>query len=147
MLVYKKLMDSQVSYLPTLSGNSFCIIGGENAVNGDIASAIGAYGTTTRLAGAHRYETSVMVAKKYFENPENAVLAYAKNYPDGLCGGALAGTVDAPLILTDSKYFSYAAEYAKSIKNGVVLGGTGLISDGAVRTIFGLNADALIPNK
>lgn len=29
-----------------------------------------------------------MVAEKYFENPESAVLAYAWNYPDGLCGGS-----------------------------------------------------------
>ena len=147
MLVYKKLTDNQKAYLPTLSGNSFCIIGGENAVNKDIESSVGAFGAVSRLAGAHRYETSVLVAKKYFDNPNTAVLAYAKNYPDGLCGGALAGTVNAPLILTDSKYFSYAADYAKNIDKGIVLGGTGLISDKAVRSVFNVNADAVITNK
>ena len=138
MLVYKKLMDSQKEFLPTLD-NDFCIIGGENAVNNNIAVTLEKYGEVERLAGAHRYETSVLVAGKFFEEPDSAVLAYAKNYPDGLCGGALAVTKNAPLLLTDSKYFSYAAEYAEKngITFGVVLGGDKLISDKAVGTIFG----------
>ncbi len=107
---------------------------------------IGEYGEITRLAGTNRFETSVMVAEKYFEAPETAVLAYAWNYPDGLCGGALAYSLDAPLILTMTKYEAKAAAYAKEagIAKGVVLGGTSLISDAAVRAIFSMDADDVI---
>ena len=143
------LRDAQKKYLATLKGNSFCIIGGENAVCKDLETAISAYGTTDRLAGANRFETSVMIAKTYFQNPETMVLAYAWNYPDGLCGGALAYSMNAPLILTMDKYEAEAATYAarKHISSGIVLGGDTLVSDAAVRTIFSLTESDTITAK
>lgn len=141
LLVYNeksRLTDDQLAYLGSLSGNSFRIIGGENAVSPTLEAAIAAYGSVARLAGANRFATSVMVAETYFDAPEYAVLAYAWNYPDGLCGGPLAYSMDAPLILTMTKYEAAAAAYTEEsgIERGIVLGGTGLISDDAVRNIF-----------
>lgn len=94
----------------------------------------------TRLAGVNRFETSVLVAKKYFDHPEKAVLAYAWNYPDGLCGGVLAYAIDVPLILTMDKYEAQAMAYAEDngIISGIVLGGPGLVSDDTVRKIFAM---------
>ena len=137
-----KLYGAQPEFLAGLTGCKFTVIGGENAVGAALAEAIGAYGEVTRLAGANRFETSVLVAQKYFEVPEYAVLAYAWNYPDGLCGGALAYTLQAPLILTMTKYEAQAAEYVQTqqIEKGIVLGGETLISDDAIRTIFAMAA-------
>ena len=137
-----KLYGAQPEFLAGLTGCKFTVIGGENAVGAALAEAIGAYGPVTRLAGANRFETSVLVARKYFEAPEYAVLAYAWNYPDGLCGGALAYTLKAPLILTMTKYEAQAAEYVQTqqIEKGIVLGGETLISDDAIRTIFAMAA-------
>ena len=52
----------------------------------------------------------------------------------------------APLILTMTKYEAKAVEYAAGagIKSGVVLGGTGLISDAAVRAVFAMTAEDVI---
>lgn len=136
-----KLFDNQKEYLAAHTDNSYCILGGEYAVSQKLEDAITSYGVTTqRLAGKNRFETSVLVAEKYFSNPESAVLAYAWNYPDGLCGGGLAYSMHAPLILTMTGYESAAADYAKSvgISKGVVLGGTRLISNAAVRNIFNM---------
>ena len=71
---------------------------------------------------------------------------YTWNYPDGLCGGSLAYSMHAPLILTMTKYEAKAVEYATGagIKSGVVLGGTGLISDAAVRAVFAMTAEDVI---
>lgn len=139
LLVYKRLLDSQKEYLLTLN-NSFCVIGGENAVSEDIAAAISAYGKVERLAGANRLETSVLVAQRYFDNPGSAVVAYGWNYPDGLCGGPLANSMGAPLILTHpkEKHYTIAAQYCESagINSGFVLGGDGLIGKDAVNAIF-----------
>ena len=151
LLVYNesgKLRDSQVKYLATLN-NSFCIIGGESAVCEALETAISAYGITDRLAGANRFETSVLIAKTYFQNPDTMVLAYAWNYPDGLCGGALAYSMNAPLILTMDKYEAEAASYAarKHISSGIVLGGSSLVSDASVRTIFAMDASDPIAVK
>ena len=99
---------------------------------------LNAYGTVERVAGKNRFETSVAIAEKFFETPENAVLAYAWNYPDGLCGGPLAAAMDAPLILTMTNYESTAMAYIQSnnITAGTVLGSSKLISEDSVQMIF-----------
>ena len=148
VLTHKKLFDSQKSFLQTLKGD-FCIIGGESAVSKDIADALAGYGKVSRLSGANRFQTSVLVAQTFFPDAESAVLAYAANYPDGLCGGPLAFSMEAPLILTMDKHASVAASHTgtNAIRDGIVLGGTALISDQAARTIFAMDADAAIPVK
>lgn len=133
-----KLYGRQPKFLSGLSRCKFTIIGGENAVGNGLQKAISAYGKTTRLAGANRFETSVKVAQKYFGTPKNVVLAYAWNYPDGLCGGALAYAMGVPLVLTMTQYEDKAAAYANSngIRSGIVLGGEGLISDASMDLIL-----------
>ncbi len=95
-----------------------------------------------RLAGKSRFETSVMVAETFFSKPTTAVLAYGYNFPDGLCAGPLAATINAPLILTATGDEAQAAAYAKEegIKDGYVLGGSALISDKAVKKIFSMSS-------
>ena len=121
---------------------NFYLIGGTNAVNKRIESALAAYGTTQRIEGATRYYTSVNIAKTFFPEAKSAVLAYAYNFPDGLSGGCLAYSMGAPLILTNSNVMKdVAAAYVQEmgITGGAVLGGTSLISDAAVNDIFRLS--------
>ena len=143
LLVKSKLTDGQKTYLATLSGQKFDIIGGTSAVTTSIESELRNYRATERIGGRTRYETSVLVAERFCADSEKAVLAYSVNYPDGLCGGPLAISMNAPLILTKTNKESAAAEYAKEsgITYGTVLGGDGLIADDTVRTIFGMNAE------
>ena len=83
--------------------------------------------------------TSIAVANTFFTDPTAAVLAYAKNFPDGLCGGPLAYIRTAPLILTADGKAAEAVNYAKSegIRYGAVLGGSSLISNKTAKNIFG----------
>ena len=138
LLVKDSLSSAQKEFLASLNGNNIYIIGGTNAVNVKIENALSNYGTTERIEGATRYQTSVNIAKKFFPDASNAVLAYATNFPDGLSGGALAYSLDAPLILTMSGKESAAVGYTRDagITSGIVLGGPKLISDGAVRKVF-----------
>jgi putative cell wall-binding protein len=152
LLVYNekaKLTDSQITYLESLEDNAFCVIGGENAVGEKLYDAVAKYGSIHRLAGANRFDTSVQVAVRYFKNPSSAVLAYARNYPDGLCGGPLAYAMGAPLILTMTKYESDAKGYIakENILRGSVLGGTGLISNKSIRSIFAMEPDSTVYAK
>ena len=105
-----------------------------------------AYGATDRVGGKNRFETSAAVASKYFKKPEKAVLAYAMNFPDGLCGGVLAYNMGGPLILTADNHTEAAVDYCETnhIATGAILGGTKLISDDSARAIFGLSEDAII---
>lgn len=137
------------AYMKSLKGCRFTIIGGTNAVSENLANKLAAYGSVYRLAGDTRFSTSVLVAEKYFSAPTSAVVAYAWNYPDGLCGGALAYAKNVPLILTMDKYETEAAAYLrdKGTTSGTVLGGANLISDATVRGIFNMAPDATITKK
>ena len=138
LLVKDSLNDSQKSFLQSHAANKKYILGGTAAVSTSVENQAKAYGTVERIGGNTRYETSVLIAKEFFPNATQAALAYAQNFPDGLSGGALAYAMKAPLVLTASGKEAAAASYAKEqgITSGVILGGSGLISDKAVRTIF-----------
>ena len=135
------LYGDQPQFLEGLKakGCTFTVIGGESAVSAKMMGIIEGYGEATRLAGVNRFETSVLVAEKYFPDATSAVLAYAWDFPDGLCGGGLANAMGAPLILTMTKYESQAADYIQSqgITTGMVLGGEKLISEDSIQKIFG----------
>lgn len=149
LLVNQTLTDAQKDFLGTTAENQKIIIGGINAVPQQLENEVKAYGITERIGGATRYETSVMVAQRFFDNPESVVLAYAFNFPDGLCGGPLAVSINSPLILTASDMETAAAQYAETeaIKNGYVLGGEGFISDKAVCKILRMPSKTEIPVK
>ncbi len=142
LLVYgdKLLTADQAAFLEANRGRPIYIIGGTSAVNTKIEAQLKGYGETKRVAGNDRFQTSVLIAETFFDSPNAAVLAYAWNFPDGLCGGPLAATMNAPLILTMEKYESQAANYIQSrnIQTGITLGGETLIPDNSINLIFGL---------
>ena len=141
LLVDKRLDAKQMEYLSGLKNDSYVIVGGVGAVNETVEAALKGYGKVERLAGANRFTTSVMVAERFFDDPTTAVVAYANNFPDGLCGGPLAAAMGGPLLLTANNDAHITAAYteANGIRDGVVLGGPGLISDDAVRLVFGMD--------
>ena len=146
LMVEKELTAEQKAFLEGRTGK-ITIIGGTGAVNEAVEEELKAYGTVERVKGASRYETSVKVAEHYFQNPEAVVLAYAGNFPDGLCAGVLANTMGVPMVLTASANTDAADSYVEGIAKGLVIGGASLISDDAVREIFDLPSNALIAKK
>jgi len=147
LLVKGALNDDQRKYLESLPGNNYYMIGGTGAVPAEVENEIMLkYGSTSRIGGKNRYETSVAVAEAFFDKPEKAVVAYAMNYPDGLCGGPLAAYMNAPLLLVRDDMLTAAQKYTadNKIVSGIVLGGPALIADASARTLFGLAEDAEI---
>ena len=144
LLVGGSLTEEQKAFLATTSGR-FVIIGGTGAVSQKVEDQLNGIGTAERVKGKTRYETSVVIAQRYFGSPKAAVLAYAQGFPDGLCGGPLAMNMGAPLILTSNESPAAADAYIEGITVGAVTGGTGRITDDTVRAIFDLAMDALIP--
>ena len=145
LLVKDNLDNNQKNFLSKQNGKIY-IIGGTGAVSTRIENQLKTYGNITRLGGATRYITSVMVAETFFKNPKAVVLAYSENFPDGLSGGALACGIDAPLILVKGGKDSDAAKYttAQGIKTGYIMGGAGLIPDRVVRKVFSMAAEDTI---
>ena len=148
ILVKNEIQSFQKEYLQDLTGKKIYIIGGEGAVNEKIFSSFEAFGTVERIGGTDRYETSALFADKFFDNCEGAVLAYGKDFPDGLCGGALANIKGVPLLLTaegkiDAARSFIAKKAGSFIDDGGkikadILGGPALISDENALTAFGI---------
>ena len=133
------LTAEQKAFLKNMKNSAATIIGGKNAVNAATENQLKAtFKSVTRIGGSNRFETSVLVAKKFFPTAPAVTLAYGLDYPDGLCGGPLAMKYKCPLLLTTSTNFTAAKNYAKSIgaSSGAVYGGTGLISEIAVKNIL-----------
>ena len=141
------LTTAQAEYLESLGDDyTFYIVGGTGAVCEDLETALAEYGKVERISGKTREATSVELAKTFFKDPDCAVLAYSRNFPDGLCGGLLAYKMNAPMLLVDAKYETYAEEYVaeNGIEKGYVLGGSAAVSDEIVKTVFGLSEFELI---
>ncbi|MBP3494570.1 MAG: cell wall-binding repeat-containing protein, partial [Oscillospiraceae bacterium] len=122
------------------------LVGGTGAVKPAVEEQLRATGRdVVRLAGASRFDTSVLTAIEAFGSTgvDYAVLAYGYNFPDGLCAGPLAYALGAPLILTANGDESAAVEYATAagVESGFVLGGPSLIDDTVTKAIFSMGAD------
>ena len=137
------LKASQREFLEQHNFSNIYILGGPVAVNESYDAALAELGgTVTRLAGASRRATSVLVAETFFTNPTAAVIAYSDNFPDGLCGGPLANALGAPVLLTKTAIPTEAITYAQQngIVAGYVLGGSALISDDVTCAILGTSS-------
>ena len=143
---YTELRESQVEYLENLGEDcNFIIIGGTNAVSAELAAVIAEYdvdGEVERIGGATRFETSLMVAEKFFPDADQAILAYAWMFPDALCGGTIGYALGAPVILTSDVKIDLAADYMakRDINSGYVMGGALRLSDEIVCIAFDLES-------
>ena len=146
-----ELNAQQIEFLNGLKGKKFTILGGTAAVSAELEAAIEAVigAEVERIQGAKREETSTLIAKKYFADADFALVAYSKNYPDGLAGGVLANALGAPLLLTNAGNESYAKAYNEEsgIEGGYILGGTAVITDETAKIVFGLADHAVINQK
>ena len=90
--------------------------------------------TLERLSGPDRYATAAAIANETFPDGSDTVLiggGGTRNYPDSLAGNYLAGSLDAPLLLTaadqvpDATFDGLTALGAEEI---VILGGFAAVS-------------------
>lgn len=98
------------------------------------------------VAGINRYETAVEASKRGFpEGAEAVVIATGSNWPDALGGAALAGVLDAPILLTEPNRLTpfTAQEVARlGALKAYVLGGTGAVSNTVYSALCDILGDA-----
>lgn len=140
LMVGDSLTKDQISFLQENSSSNIYILGGTGAVNSTIEQQIknNVQGEVKRLAGADRYETSLLIAEEFMPDAKRAVVVYGNNFPDALSAGPVAQVIHAPLIMaTDSSADTISAYMKKkNITAGIITGGPSLISDAAVHKIF-----------
>jgi len=94
-----------------------------------------------RLADTDRHSTSLAISRSTFTTATAAVLATGAGFPDALAASALAGALDAPLLLLRDDIESTAFNAVRvelerlGVKNVYVAGGASVVSDAAVDTI------------
>lgn len=83
------------------------------------------------VAGANRVDTAIATSQLAFpDGADHVVIATARDWPDALGGSALAGVLEAPLLLTEpgSTPSAVAAEIRRlGATHAYVLGGTGAV--------------------
>ena len=140
LLTSTKALDaSVVAELKRLNAKKVYIIGGTGAISAAIENAVKAMGITVeRISGSDRYATSLAVAKK-MTNKSQVFLATGTSYADALSISSYAAATGSPILLTAKNQMT--AEVAKFIKDNnskvYVIGGTGVISEAAVKGIAG----------
>jgi putative cell wall-binding protein len=98
--------------------------------------------SVTRLEGPNRYATAAEVATATFPaGAKGAILASGERSPDALGAAFLAGTVDAPVLLTHADAVpavTLAALAELEVTDIAVIGGSAVVSDEIVAQLSGL---------
>ncbi|MGI1658536.1 MAG: cell wall-binding repeat-containing protein [Desulfitobacterium sp.] len=101
-----------------------------------------------RLAGTSRYDTAIQVSQGGWDYAESVVLARGDDFPDALAGVVLTTSVDAPLLLTETKQLTAGVlEEIKRLEASTVyiLGSQGAVSEAVENTLIseGLTVERL----
>lgn len=89
--------------------------------------------TGERIAGNDRYQTALAIARRSFENNENAILANSKVFADSLSAVSVAKNYKAPIILTDNENLTQSTKsYLENMNSVTIIGGEKSVS----RNIF-----------
>ena len=85
--------------------------------------------TGERIAGNDRYQTALAIARRSFENNENAILANSKVFADSLSAGSVAKNYKAPIILTDNENLTQSTKsYLENMNSVTIIGGEKSVS-------------------
>lgn len=85
--------------------------------------------TGERIAGNDRYQTALAIARRSFENNENAILANSKVFADSLSAVSVAKNYKAPIILTDNENLTQSNKsYLENMNSVTIIGGEKSVS-------------------
>ena len=85
--------------------------------------------TGERIAGNDRYQTALAIARRSFENNENAILANSKVFADSLSAVSVAKNYKAPIILTDNENLTQSTKsYLENMNSVTIIGGEKSVS-------------------
>jgi putative cell wall-binding protein len=126
--------------LVRLSPSRVVLLGGASAVGRVVRREVLAIlddVAVSRLSGSDRFATSAAIASAGWSGSSFVYLAAGTNFPDALAGVPAAAMAGAPLLLTRETCLPPAvADMADLLgaDNRVLLGGTGVVADGAALT-------------
>ena len=100
-----------------------------------------AKGSTARIYGQDRYETSVKLSQSTYKNAATVILATGEQYPDALSSAPLSKAYDAPILLTNKDQISDCTlnEIKRlNAKKVILIGSSGAVSNNIEETLKNL---------
>lgn len=118
------------TYIEAGTWNKTWVVGGTLVVTNEVIKELEAY-NPTRLAGATRYETSVMIAKKFNPNITRLALAEGSRGLDALTSAVYLANKDVPVLLTESTRLPepVKATLSSEIFEVIILGGPSAVGE------------------
>lgn len=130
------LPAATASALRELRPDLVVLLGGTGAVSSQVERSLQALVPTPqdvlRIGGADRYEVSATIAALIGGDSRRLYVVSGENFPDGLSGGALAGSTFAPMVLTRKGAVPpVVLEVVEALAPAqiTVIGGTGSVSN------------------
>ena len=138
LLVGNELSDNQKDWLKKAGISKFYILGGESVVSKKVANQLKNYAAVERIGGINRYETSYMIANRFFNKADTITMVCGNNYPDGLSGAPLALGNNSPIILVLEGNYNYAQKFVKEkgASKSITIGGTGAVSNNTIEKVM-----------
>ena len=120
-----------IDALDDLGTTRLTVVGGTPSVSSAVVASVADGRAATRVAGADRYETAVLLNAAFGARPPAMLIAAGSTFPDALAASAVAGARGEPLYLTPSTCLSslVPGEHARlGAPPVVLLGGTPTLS-------------------
>lgn len=134
-----KLPDAVAQLINDKNIKKSYILGGTGIIDENVEGELPG---VRRLWGADRYETNISILNTFFGDLDftKTYVATGNDFPDALAGSALAPNSSSPIILTDEKASevtrNFTSVWSSMIKELIVLGGNGAVSDLAMDEII-----------
>jgi len=105
--------------------------------------------TWKRLQGANRYATMAAIASESYSTASTVILAKGNDFPDALTASALAGVLDAALLLTDATSNTLTSDTRTQIdrlapSRVIIVGGNESVSSTVERDLRSQFGDAAV---
>ncbi len=143
---YKNKQDynnwSTTAEIKRLKAQRVILLGGPGAISDSVKKELERLGLTVeRIEGKNRYETAACIAQRIAREGavfDTAFIAIGTNFADALAASSYAAMKGQPILLTATNNLPQATKNAISdlgIKNTVVCGGPGVVSDSVFKQL------------
>ncbi|QBI20743.1 PKD domain-containing protein [Egibacter rhizosphaerae] len=134
-----RLPEATVDAIDDLAPDRIAVLGGEQAVSGDVTDELEAEAEVERVAGADRFETAAEIATTTFEETaEHAYIATGREFADALAGGVPAAVEGAPVLLVEPDALPEATVEALEsleVETVTVLGGPSAVDPDVIEEV------------
>ena len=122
------------SFIKSGKISNVIIVGGDQAVSNGVLNVVKSMGkSVNRVYGRSRYDTSLSIAKSYFNGSSTVGLATGAEFVDSLTAGPVSGLNNQAIVLVSNNTLSSGIrDYIKSTgaKSVYLYGGTAWLSEG-----------------